>query len=110
MLRSLLVGTCLVVALTGCYIGPHSKAVNTAMTGACLAAQLYPCTPQPSAAEKAKDSEKQAAAVRATAQRDSSSADQDSARRSSCQTDTGPTLPVNSDQCAKYGATGSGNK
>jgi len=110
MLRPLVVGTCLAVALSGCYIGPRSKAVNTAMTGACLAAHLYPCTPQPSAPEKSKDNEKQAAAVRASAQRDSVAADQDSARRSSCLTDTGPTVPVSSDQCATYGSTGSGSQ
>ena len=110
MLRPLWVGTCLAVALTGCFVGPRSKAVNTAMTGACLAAHLYPCTPQPSAREKSKDNEKQAAAVRASAQRESATADQDSARRSSCLTDTGPTVPVSSDQCATYGATGPGNK
>lgn len=100
MLRPLLLGTCLAVALTGCYVGPHSKAVNTVMTGACLAGHLYPCTPQPSAPEKSQDAEKHAAAVRASAQRDSTAADQDSARRSSCQTDMGPKLPVSSDQCA----------
>jgi hypothetical protein len=46
MLKPLLLGTCLAVALTGCAITtPHSrteKIVNTALTGACLAAQLAP--------------------------------------------------------------------
>jgi hypothetical protein len=113
MLRPLLLGTCLAVALTGCLVGPQTgatKAANTAMTGACLAAHLYPCTPEPTAPEKSKDAEKQAAAVQAGAQRNSAAADQDSARRSSCLTDTGPTLPVSSDQCATYGATGSRHK
>ena len=60
MLRLQLLGTCLVVALTGCVSTPHprtTKAVNTALTGVCLAAQLYPCTPEPSAGEKAKTTE-----------------------------------------------------
>jgi hypothetical protein len=56
MLRPLLVGTCLAVALTGCVSTPHSrttKAVNTALTGACLAVQLYPCTIESSEDSKA---------------------------------------------------------
>ena len=44
MSKPLLLGTCLAVALTGCVINtPHDhkeKVVNTALTGACLAAQL----------------------------------------------------------------------
>jgi len=103
MLRPLLVGTCLALALTGCVITPHSrttKAVNTALTGACLAARLYPCTIESSEADKAEATEARAAAVRANAQRDSDAADQDAARRSSCLTDTGPRLPVSSGQCA----------
>jgi hypothetical protein len=97
MLRPLLLGTCFVMGLTGCIITPHprtTKAVNTALTGACLAAQLSPCTIAPSAAEKSKATEAKAAAVRANAQRDAAAADQDAARRSSCQTDIGPRLPV----------------
>lgn len=112
MLKPLLLGTCLVVALAGCIAEPRNrttKAVNAAMTGACLAAQLYPCTPESSAAEKSKATETKASAVRVRAQRDSAAADRDSARRSSCLTDTGPRLPVSSDQCATYGATGSSN-
>jgi hypothetical protein len=112
LLRPLLLGTCLAVALTGCIIEPQTpvtKAVNTAMTGACLAAQLPPCTIEPSAADKRKATEARAAEVRAKAQRDSTAADADAARRSSCLTDTGPRLPVSSSQCATYGTTYSGN-
>jgi hypothetical protein len=110
MLKPLLLGTSLVVALTGCVIStPHNrsaKAVNTALTGACLAAQLAPCTIEPSEADKEKANDARAAAVRASAQRDSTAANQDAARRSSCMSDTGPRLPVSSGQCATYGATG----
>jgi hypothetical protein len=110
MLKPLLLGTCLAVALTGCAITtPHDrteKAVNTALTGACLAAQLAPCTIEPSAADKKKATEAKAAAVRASAQRDSTAADQEAASRSSCLTDTGPRLPVSSGQCATYGGDG----
>ena len=106
MLRPLLLGTCLAVTLTGCMISqPHThaeKTVNTALTAACLAAQLSPCTIEPSAADKSKASEAKAAAVRGQAQRDSTSADQEAARRSSCLTDVGPRLPVSSSQCATY--------
>jgi hypothetical protein len=110
MSKPLLLGTCLAVALTGCAITtPHDhteKVVNTALTGACLAAQLVPCTIESSESDKKKATEARAAAVRASAQRDSSAADQEAARRSSCLTDTGPRLPVSADQCATYGATG----
>jgi hypothetical protein len=112
MLRPLLLGACLAVVLTGCITRPHNpttKAVNTALTGACLAARLSPCTIESSAADKSKATEARAAAVRAKAQRDSTAADQEAARRSSCLTDTGPRLPVSSTQCATYGATHSGD-
>jgi hypothetical protein len=105
MLRLRLLGTCFAVVLAGCVSTPHprtTKAVNTALTGACLAAQLYPCTIEASEAEKSKTTEAKAAAVRASAQRDSTAADQDAARRSSCLTDTGPRLPVSPSQCATY--------
>jgi len=110
MLRPLVLGICLVVALTGCIISTtrHTgtpKAVNTALTGACLAAQLYPCAIESTEAEKSKATEAKAAAVRAHAQRDSVAADQDAVRRSSCLTDVGPRLPVSSSQCAAYGPT-----
>ena len=106
MMRPLLLGACLAMVLTGCVSTPHyhtTNAVNTALTGACLAARLSPCTIQASEAEKSKASEARAATVRANAQRDSIAADQDAARRSSCLTDTGPRLPVSSSQCAPYG-------
>jgi hypothetical protein len=114
MLKPLLLGTCLTVALTGCIsiTEPRNhleKTVNTALTGACLAAQLSPCTIESSAADKSKATEAKAAAVRGKAQRDSTAADEDAARRSSCLTDTGPRLPVSSSQCATYGAAYSGN-
>ena len=97
--------------LTGCIIHPHNpatKAVNTALTGACLAAQLSPCTIEPTSSEKSKANEAKAAAVRAQAERDSTAANVDAARRSSCVTDTGPRLPVSSSECATYGTTYSG--
>ena len=107
MLKPLLFGTCLAVTLTGCFSvnQPHNhaeKTVNTALTAACLAARLSPCTIEPSAADKSKTSEAKAAAVRSKAQRDSTAADEDAARRSSCLTDIGPRLPVSSSQCATY--------
>ncbi len=106
MLRMLGFGACLAVALAGCINQPQNrttKAVNTALTGACLAAQLYPCTIEPSEPGKSNATEAKAAAVRAKARRDSIAANEDAARRSSCLTDTGPRLPVNSSQCATYG-------
>ena len=114
MLRPLVLGPCLTVALTGCIAisEPHTqleKTVNTALTGACLFALLSPCTIEPSAADKSKAIEARAVAVRSRAQRDSTAADEDAARRSSCLTDTGPRLPVSSSQCATYGMTYSGN-
>jgi hypothetical protein len=113
-LRPLLLGPCLALALTGCFTlnTPHTQAektVNTALTGACLAARLAPCTIEPSAADKSKATEAKAAAVRAKAQRDSTAADETAARRSSCLTDTGPRLPVSSSECAAYGTTPSGS-
>lgn len=105
-MRMLWFGTCLAVALAGCIDQPQNrttKAVNTALTGACLAAQLYPCTIESSEPGKSKASEAKAAAVRAKAQRDSTAANEDAVRRSSCLTDTGPRLPVSSSQCANYG-------
>jgi hypothetical protein len=111
MLKPLSLGTCLAVALSACaaITTPHDhteKVVNTALTGACLVAQLAPCTIESSEADKRKATETRAAAVRSNAQRDSTAADQEAARRSSCLTDTGPRLPVSSDQCATYGAAG----
>ena len=108
MLRPLLLATCLAVALSGCVRFPRShttNAVNTALTGACLAAQLYPCSIESSEADNSKAVEARAAAVRANARRVSTATDEDAARRSSCLADTGPRLPVSSDQCATYGTT-----
>lgn len=107
MLRPLLLGTCLTVALTGCMTisTPHTQAektVNTALTAACLAVQDSPCRIERSAAEKSQAKEARASAVRTQAQRDSAAADQDAALRSSCLTDTGPRLPVSASQCAAY--------
>ena len=103
MLRPLLFGTCLTVALSGCIIAPHhtAKVVNSALTGACLAAQLSPCMIESPEAGRS-EAESRAAAVRAKAQRDSVAANENAARRSSCLTDTGPRLPVSSSQCATY--------
>lgn len=114
MLRSLLLGSCLALVLSGCVVDTTrrtgtNKAVNTALTGACLAAQLYPCTIESSDADKSKATEAKAAAVRASAQRDSAAADQDTVRRSSCLTETGPRLPVSSRQCAEYATPQSSN-
>jgi hypothetical protein len=114
MLKPPLLGTCLAVALTGCVSisEPHNhveKTVNTALTAACLAAQLSPCIIESSAADKSKATEAKAAALRGKAQRDSTAADEDAARRSSCLTDIGPRLPVSSSQCAAYGVTYSGS-
>ena len=105
MLRPLLLGICLTLALTGCIILPHyqqRKNVNTALNVACVAARLSPCTIQTSEADKSKATEAEATAVRDQAQRDSTAANQEAARRSSCLTDTGPRLPVSSSQCATY--------
>lgn len=100
------------MVLAGCVSTPHNrttKVVNTALTGACLAAKFSPCAIDPSEAEKSKATEATAATVRAKAQRDSTAADQDAARRSSCLTDIGPRLPVSRSQCMPYGGTYPGN-
>ena len=112
MLRPLWIGTCLALTLTGCISDPHfrrAKAANTALTAACLVAQLYPCTIQPSKADRSRATEAKAAAVRAQAESDSTAANQEAARRSSCLTDTGPRLPVSSSECAAYAPTRSSN-
>jgi hypothetical protein len=109
-----LLGSCLAVTLTGC-ISIHQprnhveKTVNTALTAACLAAQLSPCTIERSAADKSDAAEAKAAAIRGKAQRESIAADEEAARRSSCLTDVGPRLPVSSSQCAPYKTTYSGS-
>jgi len=110
MLRSLLPATCVALTLAGCIYTPHhrtTKAVNTALTGACLAARLYPCTIEPSEADKSHAVEAKASATRATVQRESTAADREVASRSSCLTDDGPRLPVSASQCANYGPVAS---
>jgi hypothetical protein len=105
VLRQLFLGTSLAVALIGCVSTPHprtTKVVNTALTGACLATRLSPCTIASSEANKSQAKEAKAAAVRASAQHDSTAVDQEAARRSSCLTDVGPRLPVTSSQCAGF--------
>jgi hypothetical protein len=112
-LRQLLLVTCLALTLTGCINGPRNrttKAVNTALTGACLAAQMSPCTIEPSDTDKSNATEAKAVAVRAKARHASAAADEEAARRASCLDDTGPRLPVSSSQCAKYGTVASGNE
>ena len=103
MSRSLFLGICVALLVTACVTTPHArvaKAVNTALTGACLAAQLSPCTIESSEADKANVAEARAAAIRARAQHDSTAANQEAARRSSCLADVGPRLPVSSRECA----------
>ena len=103
MSRSLVIGSCLALLVTGCVTTPHArvaKAVNTALTGVCLATQLPPCTIESAEADKANATEARAAAVRARAQHDSTAANQEAARRSSCFADVGPRLPVSSSECA----------
>ena len=105
MTKSLVWAVVLLALLTGCDTGPfpqRNKTVNTALTGACLVAQLSPCTIAASADEKASANEAKAASVRATAQRNADATSKDAAQRSSCLTDTGPRLPVQPSQCSAY--------
>ena len=95
----------LLAFLTACVSGPNpqrNKTVNTALTGACLAAQLAPCTIETSADAKASANEAKAASVRARAQQNADAASKDAAQRSSCLTETGPRLPVQPSQCSAY--------
>jgi hypothetical protein len=110
MSRVLAAAVGLMFLLTACVWGPwgpdhqqRDKTVNTALTGACLAAQLSPCTIAESPAAKASAKEAKAASVRAGAQQDANAASQDAAQRSSCLTDVGPTLPMKPGQCVAYG-------
>jgi hypothetical protein len=108
MLRSLSVATvaCLLASLAACDTGPQSRtktAVNTALTGACLAAQATPCTIAKSDETKAANRKAKRSSEAASASKDAASADSDAAKRSSCLTDTGPRLPVQASQCAAYG-------
>ena len=109
MLRALTIGVCCAVltvaVLAACvHTGHHKadKATNTALTGACLAADLPPCTIEASPQEKTQAQEAKAAATRAQAQQSSQAATKDAIARSSCLTDTGPRVPVSSGQCAAY--------
>ena len=95
----------LLALLTACVSGPNpqrNKTVNTALTGACLAAQLAPCTIAASADAKASAKEAKAASVRAAAHQNADAASKDAAQRSSCLTETGPRLPVQPSQCSAY--------
>jgi hypothetical protein len=105
MLRSFVLGGCVIASLAGCAISPQphaNTAANTALTSACLAAQLPPCTiaNPPDVQERA--AEAKAAAMRAEAQRSSDAATKDAVQRSSCLTDVGPRVPLTPDQCAAY--------
>ena len=109
MSRALAMAACLLTLLTACINQPYgsghqqgAKTVNTALTGACLAAQLAPCTIAQSADAKASAKEAKAASVRAGAQQAASAASKDAAQRSSCLTDDGPRLPVQPSQCSAY--------
>jgi hypothetical protein len=106
MTKPLVWAVCLLGLLTACASGlinpQQKKNVNTALTGACLAAQLPPCTIEPSADAKASASEAKAASVRAAAQKNADASSKDAAQRSSCLTETGPRLPVQPSQCSAY--------
>jgi hypothetical protein len=88
--------------LTACVSGPYhqqrNKTINTALTGACLATQLVPCTI--AASDDAKEAK--AASVRAGAQQEANAVKKDAAQRSSCLTEDGPKLPVRPSQCSAY--------
>jgi hypothetical protein len=95
----------LALLLTACVSGPYpqrNKSVNSALTGACLAAQLAPCMIAASADAKASANEAHAASVRATAQRKADADSKDTVQRSSCLAETGPRLPVQPSQCSAY--------
>jgi hypothetical protein len=108
MSRALIAAAGLLTLLTACVSGPghqqRNKTVNTALTGACLAAQFVPCTIAASADDKAKAYEAKAASVRAGAQQEASAASRDAAQRSSCLNEEGPRLPVQPSQCSAYAA------
>jgi hypothetical protein len=91
MTKSLVLAVGLLAFLTACVSGLYpqrNKTVNTALTGACLAAQLPPCTIEASAGAKA--------------QQNADAASKDAAQRSSCLAETGPRLPVQPSQCSAY--------
>jgi len=96
----------LLILLTACVndpVHPHrAKTINTALTAACLATQLAPCTIRPSDEAKSSAAETKAASVRANAQHEADVANKDAAQRSSCLTQDGPRLPVQPSQCSAY--------
>ena len=106
MSRALAAAVGLLTLLTACVSGPdhqqRNKTINTALTGACLAAQLAPCTIATSADAKASATEAKAARIRAGAQQEANAASRDAAQRSSCLTEDGPRLPVQASQCSAY--------
>ena len=106
MSKALAAAVGLLTLLTACVSGPdhqqRNKTINTALTGACLATQLAPCTIAPSADAKASAKEAKAASVRAGAQQEANAASKDAAQRSSCLTEDGPRLPVQASQCSVY--------
>jgi hypothetical protein len=98
---------CILATLTACAAGPNThkdKAINTALTGACLAADLPPCKIATPESARAQRQEAKAAATRVEAQQSANAATKDAVARSSCLTDTGPRLPTSPGQCAAYGA------
>lgn len=108
MSRSLAAAAGLLILLTACasWLDPghqqRDKNIGTALTVACLATQLAPCTIASSASAKASAQEAKAASVRAGAQQEANAASKDAAQRSSCLADDGPRLPVQPSQCSVY--------
>lgn len=106
MSRALAAAVGLLTLLTACVSGPYhqqrNKTINTALTAACLATQLAPCTIATSADAEASAKETKAASVRAGAQQEANAARRDAAQRSSCLTEDGPRLPVQVSQCTAY--------
>lgn len=96
----------LLTLLTACVSEPNhqqrDKTINTALTGACLAAQLAPCTITPSDEAKTNAKEIKAASVRASARHEAEVASKNAVQRSSCLTQDGPRLPVQSSECSAY--------
>ena len=105
MTKPLVLAVGLLALLTACVSGLYpqrNKTVNTALTGACLAAQLAPCTIAASPDAEASANEAHAASVRAAAQQKADASSKDAAQRSSCLAETGPRLPVQPSQCSAY--------
>jgi hypothetical protein len=104
MSKALIAAALLLTLLGACVSGPYhqqrNKTINTALTGACLATQLIPCTIAASADAKASANEARAASVRAAARQEANAASKDAAQRSSCLTEDGPRLPVQASQCS----------